>query len=397
MIELHIPTLGILVCFTSLLSLITLCAILVINPRMLGIREWCVANLLNGGMFVLYTLVASGVAHADLMLLITNILRLAASSLILAGGFFLRGFATPWPLRYWITLLPFFLVIPWLTHEPIAIRDIIPDAYNVFTFLGLAVVLLWRTESRGEFLANLLPAIFCVFSAIAMSARLVVTQTGDPALLTSLEFAALPFVVMLISTFGWTCGNIVMCYYRLQQEVAKMARQDALTSLPNRRALEEHLERTFADARRTGNPFALILIDLNRFKQVNDKFGHAAGDALLKELASRLQQFVRDADMAGRLGGDEFLLILPRVRDAASGDLMLSRLKQHVEGKISVSGHPLTLSISAGLALWPVEGDSVDALMTAADKAMYRDKKRHHARDPLPPLSSGNEQAILEV
>ncbi len=332
MIELHIPTLGILVCFTSLLSLITLCAILVINPRMLGIREWCVANLLNGGMFVLYTLVASGSAHADLMLLITNILRLAASSLILAGGFFLRGFATPWPLRYWITLLPFFFLIPWLTHESIAVRDIIPDAYNVFTFWGLAVVLLWRTESRGEFLANALPAIFCVFSGIAMTARLLVTQTGDPALLTSFEFIALPFVVMLISTFGWTCGNIVMCYYRLQREVVKMARQDALTSLPNRRALEEQMERTFADAHRTGHPFALVLIDLNRFKQVNDKFGHAAGDALLKELASRLQQFVRDADMAGRLGGDEFLLILPRVRDAASGDLMLSRLKQHVEG-----------------------------------------------------------------
>jgi diguanylate cyclase len=172
----------------------------------------------------------------------------------------------------------------------------------------------------------------------------------------------------------WIFGLNVACYFRSRQQVMSLAREDALTSLPNRRWIDETLDQAFAEKRRTGEKFAVIMLDINQFKQVNDQYGHSAGDKVLKEVAKRLKDAVRESDFAGRLGGDEFFVLVRHLEPDVPLKQLVLRFRHQLNGKITVNDAEIDISVSIGAAVYPVDGNNSDALLGAADADMYRDK-----------------------
>jgi diguanylate cyclase (GGDEF)-like protein len=161
---------------------------------------------------------------------------------------------------------------------------------------------------------------------------------------------------------------------RLTDDMTHLARHDILTNLPNRGLLLDRVEHAQQVGRRRGAPIALLFVDLDGFKPVNDRFGHAAGDAVLVDVAQRLTSCVRESDTVARLGGDEFALLLEDVKPAevsSACERILASLSRGVE----VAGHQLTLSASIGVAFGE-SNDTADSLLRNADLAMYEAKSR---------------------
>lgn len=177
----------------------------------------------------------------------------------------------------------------------------------------------------------------------------------------------------------WIFGLSVACYFRSRQQVMSLAREDALTSLPNRRWIDETLDQTFSETQRSGEKFAVIMLDINEFKQVNDQYGHSTGDKVLKAVAARLKGAVRESDFAGRLGGDEFLVLARQLEPDVPLHQLVDRIRHQLNGTLILSGYEVDIRVSIGAAVYPADGDNTDALLGAADAGMYRDKSSQYA------------------
>ncbi len=160
-----------------------------------------------------------------------------------------------------------------------------------------------------------------------------------------------------------------------EQRIEFLAYHDPLTGLPNRLLLEDRLQQALAQAGRNGNGLALVFLDLDNFKKINDSLGHAAGDALLKEVAARLKRCVRDSDTISRQGGDEFVLILRELRSGDACLPVLGKIMETLQEPILAEGNELSTSASIGVALYPQDGADFETLRKKADMAMYRAKE----------------------
>ncbi|WP_155837492.1 diguanylate cyclase domain-containing protein [Herminiimonas sp. CN] len=165
---------------------------------------------------------------------------------------------------------------------------------------------------------------------------------------------------------------------RLQAEkqIRHLADHDALTDLPNRRLLEDRLRQAMAAARRSGNQVAVMFIDLDSFKPINDLLGHRVGDLLLQAVAKRLRGLLRAVDTVARIGGDEFVLVLPDMhsQSTSSGE-SAKRILAALVQPYQIDGNILTVTPSIGISHYPEHGSNVDALIARADDAMYRAKQ----------------------
>ena len=159
-----------------------------------------------------------------------------------------------------------------------------------------------------------------------------------------------------------------------EESVAFMALHDTLTRLPNRRCLMEELDKTISRARWGRTRAALLFIDLDHFKTINDSLGHHAGDALLCEMAERLRSNARAGDLVARLGGDEFVVVMPGIAHAEEAGTLADRLLMSMAAPHCLDGTLVALSPSIGISLYPEHGDDADALLRNADTAMYRAK-----------------------
>jgi diguanylate cyclase len=158
--------------------------------------------------------------------------------------------------------------------------------------------------------------------------------------------------------------------------VSHSAGLDPLTQLPNRMLLLDRCAHAMASAKRRGARLALLFLDLDQFKPINDSLGHALGDEVLKTVAQRLASAVREADTVSRYGGDEFLILLSEVSQPSDAELIAGKLIAAIAAPCRVSGHVLQLSASIGISLYPDDGEGIDMLIQKADDAMYR-AKRH--------------------
>jgi diguanylate cyclase (GGDEF)-like protein len=149
------------------------------------------------------------------------------------------------------------------------------------------------------------------------------------------------------------------------------ATHDALTGLPNRVLLRDRIEQALAGATRTSAEVAVLLIDLDRFKEINDTLGHTYGDELLRQIGPRLESVLRDGDTVARLGGDEFAVLLPVVEGADEARAVAERLRESLHRRFEVQGVALDLEASVGIALSPWHGTDVEELLRNADIAMY--------------------------
>ncbi|MEG1678700.1 MAG: diguanylate cyclase [Stenotrophomonas sp.] len=166
---------------------------------------------------------------------------------------------------------------------------------------------------------------------------------------------------------------------QMEQEMRHLAMHDMLTGLPNRALFMDRLESAHHRAQRHGGMFALVYVDVDRFKEVNDTWGHGAGDAVLIELSARLRGALRENDTVARLGGDEFALVLEELDDINDAHRLMERVTQSLQAPMHYlrDGEELTLAIAAsiGVAAYPADGAEVDALLHAADQAMYMIKR----------------------
>ena len=159
-----------------------------------------------------------------------------------------------------------------------------------------------------------------------------------------------------------------------EARIEYLAHHDPLTGLPNRVLFRDRFEVASARAAREGGKVALLFIDLDHFKSVNDTLGHPVGDDLLRVVAQRLREHLRDSDTVSRLGGDEFLIALPDIEDAEAAGQVARKIVQALRAPLRIDGHDLVLTSSIGIAMWPDDGEGFDLLLQRADTAMYEAK-----------------------
>lgn len=162
---------------------------------------------------------------------------------------------------------------------------------------------------------------------------------------------------------------------KAQETIERQATYDALTGLPNRALTLDRLDHMLAVSRRRGRQFAVMFMDLDHFKMVNDALGHAAGDELLVKASERIQGALRDSDSVGRMGGDEFIVLLDDLSCAEDAAPIASKIISELGRPISVAGHAVQTGASIGVTVYPMDGDSAEALLKNSDSAMYEAKK----------------------
>ena len=203
------------------------------------------------------------------------------------------------------------------------------------------------------------------------------------------------FIVGLLVVAGAVGGMLYGAYRRAQarereaqRRVEYLAHFDTMTGLPNRALLADRLGQEAARARRASETFAVLLFDLDGFKSINDTWGHAAGDRVLEQVGERVRGCVRASDTVGRLGGDEFLAILPQTSlEGAVG--VADKLREALREPYKLEGASGSLTASVGVSLFPTHGEDAEALQRAADAALYRAKREGKNRtlvaaDPEP-------------
>jgi diguanylate cyclase (GGDEF)-like protein/PAS domain S-box-containing protein len=163
-----------------------------------------------------------------------------------------------------------------------------------------------------------------------------------------------------------------------EERLEKMAFFDNLTGIPNRKLFFDRLAHSISLAKRNRQILALLFIDLDRFKFVNDNYGHITGDLMLIETARRLKSCTRESDTVARMGGDEFTIILTPIGEPGDAALFAGKVLKTISGPLYLAGHEFVVSASIGISLYPADGDTVETLLQKADIAMYRAKEERN-------------------
>ena len=180
----------------------------------------------------------------------------------------------------------------------------------------------------------------------------------------------------------YVCAQVATAIERkqLHARLQYMAQYDQLTQLPNRELLRDRLKASLQVARENRGRMALLYVDLDRFKHVNDTHGHAVGDMLLQAVANRLKGCVRETDTVARIGGDEFVVLLHSIRAAGDTDIVVEKIRQVLVQPLRLDGHSVNIQPSIGVARYPDHGTEEKQLFRHADEAMYCAKREHHLR-----------------
>ena len=192
------------------------------------------------------------------------------------------------------------------------------------------------------------------------------------------DFISKPFDLMEAKTRIHNMLELRLLYKQLEHNnriLESLALHDPLTGLPNRRLLMDRLSLAIAHARRNKGNMAVMYLDLDGFKQINDTLGHDAGDTLLSLVAARLVGTVRQVDTVARVGGDEFVIVLSELSHGKDVAELVSKVIEAVSQPYSIQGHGMNLTVSVGVSVYPTHGENVEALMKNADMALYEAKR----------------------
>ena len=248
--------------------------------------------------------------------------------------------------------------------------------FNGFAYASyewLNAITLWRATRPETARVQRVVALFYVCMGVVLPVRAVVLLLVGQSRLSldhdnawQVPIYVFGFVYLVITNLGF----VLMCKTRAEAETRLQARTDDLTGLANRRALDEEIGRALAGARRTQRPFAIVMVDVDRFKFINDTHGHAVGDATLAAFSTRLAGALRGPDRAYRYGGEEFCLLLADT-DLAGAHVLAERVREQV--MLPFEGAMRALTASFGVTAWQPE-DAFDSLFHRADRALYAAK-----------------------
>ena len=265
-------------------------------------------------------------------------------------------------------------------------------------------LLLSRQNGRtnpGARLAGIISVVIIAIYALRAAGSLL-PPGGEFSFLRFNTFQSVLVLVLMFLSIAWNFGFLLMAIDRLRNEVADLALLDDLTGVGNRRHLLQRLTEECARSERSGEPFALLVIDLDGFKAVNDTHGHAAGDACLQHFTLMAQTRLRRGDMLARTGGDEFCIVLP-ASTLREGAMIARRILDVCRADAEACvGADIPVAVSIGVAQWTGEiGPFPDRLIAAADQALYAakndGKNRHAVYDPSPALVPAYEAVLKQV
>lgn len=335
-------------------------------PSVQGIGYWASAPLMWLGATVLFS--GRGVFPDLLSLVAANTLLLLGTTAYYIGCRRFLGHDGGW--RLWGTVVALAaLLFTWLTY----VHPNYPMRLGSFTSLMICVYvanLCFLLRHGGRRFPVRLVEVVLALHIVVLLVRLSSTLAGragtglmEPSLYQTLYVGAYVLAVLMLSI-----GAVLMATDRLTTELQHLATHDALTHTLNRRALLERFEDELARSQRTGRGPAIMMLDLDHFKTVNDTLGHQHGDAVLVHFVQRAQAVLRRGDRLGRYGGEEFMVLLPE-----TGTQDAQTVAQRIHAA-ATSGHTLDCRLSIGLTTWHGPQDTLDTMLARADKALYQAK-----------------------
>lgn len=335
-------------------------------PSIHGLGMWAAAPLLWVVSTALFS--ARGVVPDVLGIVAANAFLLMGAICQLLGTRRFLGHAAAWGA--WAALLAIIVGVMALLTIPYpnyALRVAFSTVSVGCVYASLLVFML-KSGSRS-FPVRLVEAVL-VLHLLVLTSRLYTLWTGEGGtdLMDRNAIQTLYISAYVLTTLMLPLGNVLMATDRLRAELEHLATHDPLLPIRNRRAFLQACESELARARRNGLPPALVLMDLDHFKAVNDTHGHQHGDAVLRHVVTRLQTVLRRTDVLARYGGEEFALLLPET-SVADAHLLTQRLHASL-----AEGHPLDCRLSMGATAWRGTADSLDAMLSRADAALYRAK-----------------------
>jgi diguanylate cyclase (GGDEF)-like protein len=280
-------------------------------------------------------------------------------------------------------------------HDSLSMRILIYSLGQSLPLASTLKLLLSRQDGRdnpGARLAGIV--VLCLIGLYVVRMVATLLYRGDFSIFQSNPLQWALVLILIFLSMSLNFGFLLMAMDRLRNEVADLALLDDLTGVGNRRHLLRRLTEECARSERSGEPFALLVIDLDGFKGINDTHGHAAGDACLQHFTLMAQTRLRPGDMLARTGGDEFCVVLPSstLREGAMiARRVIEICREDAEGCV---GGDIPIAVSIGVAQWTrAMGAFPDRLIAAADHALYAakndGKNRHAVYDPAPPLAPG--------
>lgn len=349
-----------------------------------AMRMWLVALIIQASFWLLF-LFRDQFGHPLISITFVNTLSVWAMIEYVRA---IREFLTraDRPVLFYGTLLAVLLAGIWYgTIAPnYAARVILVSVPAVFLMLWLAWTLIRHAEVALQRPARI-SAVFFIIAAMGFAVRGVDIllnpgmsfDASSPQQVSLLIYALLP-------VFG-SLGFLRMQAERANARLLARARTDDLTGALNRRAFAHLARHTLAGCKRTRRPVSMMLLDLDRFKQINDTFGHAAGDEALKTFHARLCELLRAEDIVARVGGEEFAVLLPGAALDDAGQVAERVRTSIADTPVAFERRKIELRVSIGVALWDEESPSIDSMLAAADKAMYAAKRRGRNRVRLAP------------
>ena len=366
----HVPTLAL----SFLLISLTLAAVLLFaaHHQAAGIRLWAVALAAYA-----LSLIIGGIGGPESLAV-----RIYAANMLLSGSYALLGQGLMQfhanPARRWLVWLPVALagVVFALTADNFALRVVLGSLLLIGQIL-LALHLLnaKQTGDVGRGRPLIATGLLALVAIILWRMWEVANQAGHPepsgpaALTEAIHLGGAMVPVILI-----TVGLLIMNNERARSTLRHLALHDALTDLPNRTVFDSHLAAELASAKRNQESFGLLFLDLDGFKEINDRFGHGFGDQVLKQVAERLRAALRQSDLVARIGGDEFVVLLRRVSLLVDAECVAGKIHAALAAPFEIEGRRLACGASIGIALYPQHGEEAVALVAHADRAMYRAK-----------------------
>ena len=373
MMNAHVPTLFLMLIAVNIT--LTLSVGLVARGKLRdGMAYWAAGLACNAAGYVLFAL--RGQVSDLLSIVLANALFASVFALFTEGVFqFQKRMPRRWVVWFpvLVTALLFAALIPWQAARVVA-GTLIFSAQSV----AIMVSLLQRRKTTvgvGQYF--MVAGFLMMIVAFAFQGVGTLLRKDEVTSIMTPHFVqTVIFLVATISVVVVSLGLVVMIKDRADELNRNLAMRDELTGLINRRSLLESLAQHLSAAKRHGQPLSLLMVDIDFFKRVNDTYGHLTGDRVLKTMASSIAQRTRAQDVLGRLGGEEFLVILPNTTEQGAWQLA-ENLRQGVATATfqAISGEPIAISVSIGLcALSQLPDAQCDDLIGAADQALYRAK-----------------------